>query len=107
VPCGVDGAIRRTDLAGRYGGEEFLVLAVETSLERGILLGERLRRAVAQASAKTPELPAVTVSIGVATTEFGPASAPALVQEADDALYRAKREGRDRVVGVDRPAATG
>jgi diguanylate cyclase (GGDEF)-like protein len=48
-----------------------------------------------------------TVSIGVATTELGSASAPALVQEADDALYRAKRDGRDRVVGADRAPPTG
>jgi diguanylate cyclase (GGDEF)-like protein len=107
VGTALGGAIRRTDLAGRYGGEEFLVLAVETSLEGGLLLGERLRRAVVQASAKAPELPAVTVSIGVATTELGCASAPALVQEADDALYRAKRDGRDRVVGADRTPRTG
>jgi two-component system cell cycle response regulator len=92
--------IRVTDLAGRYGGEEFVIVVIETGLEGAIRLGERLRRQVARGFLDAPELPSVTISVGVATTELSVESPEALVARADQALYRAKREGRDRVVGA-------
>lgn len=93
--------IRQTDLAGRFGGEEFLILAPETGREHALTMAERIRLAVEEASAVSPGGPPVTVSIGVATTEVPDAtSSEELVRLADEALYRAKREGRNRVVAA-------
>jgi len=86
--------LRSTDLAGRYGGEEFLLVLPDTPAETPRRVAERLRRTVQS----SPIGPAgrVTVSIGVARWR-NHASPEALVQQADLALYRAKRNGRDRV----------
>lgn len=92
--------IRGVDLACRYGGEEFVVVLSDTDPDVACLVGERLRRAVEkttfaveQASAQIP----VTVSVGVASSS-GDDSSSALLRRADQALYRAKREGRNRVI---------
>jgi diguanylate cyclase (GGDEF)-like protein len=98
VGAAIRGALRLTDVAGRYGGEEFLVLAPETPATGALVLAERLRHAVASAGRAGDGLPAVTVSIGCATTELGVSSARDLLQRADAALYEAKQAGRDRVV---------
>lgn len=88
---------RQTDIAARWGGDEFVVLAPATSGPEGVELAERIRAASALLSS-----PPVTVSIGVAT--FDPtrraAAARGLMFEADRALYEAKRLGRNRVVAV-------
>jgi diguanylate cyclase (GGDEF)-like protein len=81
---------RENDLPVRYGGEEFLVILPETDLAGAKHLAERLRRAVAAA---TP----VTISLGVAQATPTRNDRPTLIQIADDALYRAKASGRDRV----------
>ncbi len=91
--------IRKSDLAGRYGGEEFLVIAPETTASGASNLGERLRQAIGSAPLGT--LPRVTVSIGIATTALAPMAAEDLVLQADGALYRAKEAGRNRVVVAD------
>jgi two-component system cell cycle response regulator len=88
--------IRRSDLAGRYGGEEFLVIAPETSSSGAAALGERLRHAIGSAPAGS--LPRVTVSIGVATTDPTTQAAEDLLRSADRALYAAKEAGRNRVI---------
>ncbi|HWX09248.1 MAG TPA: diguanylate cyclase [Gaiellaceae bacterium] len=88
--------IRRSDLAGRYGGEEFLVIAPETSSSGAAALGERLRHAIG--SAPGGSLPRVTVSIGVATTDPTTQAAEDLLRSADRALYAAKEAGRNRVI---------
>jgi diguanylate cyclase (GGDEF)-like protein len=92
--------IRSSDLAGRFGGEEFMVLAPETGRDAVGPMAERIRVAIEAASAGAGDaLPKVTVSIGAATTELVPAATfEELVHLADDALYRAKREGRNRTV---------
>jgi len=88
------------DLLGRYGGEEFVVILDGVDLDRAAAHGERLRERMAQAladaiGAKRP----LTVSIGVASTEqLDDTSLEALLNAADLALYRAKAEGRNRVV---------
>jgi len=89
--------IRKVDLAGRWGGEEFLLVLSDTPLDGGLLLADRLRRRVRLATTAA-DLPChVTVSIGVA--EYAPGlTAEALVDHADQALYRAKDGGRDKVV---------
>jgi two-component system, cell cycle response regulator len=98
VAAAIAANVRATDLGGRFGGEEFLVLAPETSRDQAEILAERLRVGVVARMAGMPHLPAVTVSIGVATTELPHATADDLVHRADEALYAAKRGGRNRVV---------
>lgn len=86
--------LRVTDLLYRYGGEEFLVLANGTPTEQGLVLAEDLRERV-QNGCKG-DLPPVRISIGVA--ELAANESPAeWLKRADDALYRAKANGRNRV----------
>jgi two-component system, cell cycle response regulator len=97
--------IRATDYAGRFGGEEFMVLAPETGMDSVGVLAERLRQAVAQATSNAPDTPPVSVSIGAATSEHPEAeNAEHLVRLADECLYAAKRAGRDRAVIAKPPA---
>ena len=94
--------VREIDLPARYGGEEFAVLLPQTDLEGGQRLAERLRRALVSRpmSAGPGGLMAVSASFGVAT--FPQASTPAaLFAAADEALYRAKRRGKNCVVCAD------
>jgi len=98
VASTIASTIRKSDLAGRYGGEEFLVIAPETADKGAVTLAERIRETVATGARESSSLPAVTVSIGVATTELGVGSAQELIGRADKALYAAKDAGRNRVV---------
>jgi diguanylate cyclase (GGDEF)-like protein len=93
-------SLRNTDMAARFGGEEFVILAPETPAEACLVVAERIRSRIAeQSAAANGEIPRVTVSIGVCTTEHPQASVQdELVRLADEALYRAKESGRDRVV---------
>lgn len=99
-------ARRASDLAGRYGGEEFVLLLPATELGAARRVTEDVRTALAAAAIAHPASPtgAVTLSAGVAALVPGPGSRPAdLVALADAALYRAKGEGRDRIVPADEP----
>lgn len=92
--------IRGIDLACRFGGEEFVVIMPDTDLAKAYLVAERLRQCVAgqQFGLNGGAQLEVTVSIGVAALE-GIADTPdALLKRADQALYCAKRDGRNRVV---------
>ncbi|MBI1188704.1 MAG: PleD family two-component system response regulator [Alphaproteobacteria bacterium] len=94
--------VRPNDFACRMGGEEFAVVMTKTSGDVACLAGERLRRLVAGAPfivAGGRERLDVTVSIGVAATEGRDETAESLLKRADEALYQAKRGGRNRVVG--------
>jgi diguanylate cyclase (GGDEF)-like protein len=86
--------LRTTDTFGRWGGEEFLVVAPETDREQAALLAERLRAVVAQQI--YPQVGNVTASFGVAIYHCED-TAESLVRRADAALYRAKLNGRNRV----------
>jgi two-component system cell cycle response regulator len=93
-------SIRGIDLACRFGGEEFVVVMPETDLAVATMVAERLRRRIAsepfpiQQGARSIE---VTISIGIAA--LGSAdNAATVLKRADQALYRAKRDGRNRVV---------
>jgi two-component system, cell cycle response regulator len=94
-------SIRGIDLACRYGGEEFVVVMPETDMAVAAMVAERLRRRIAadpfaiQQGARTVP---VTISIGIAALRGKDDNAAGLVKRADQALYRAKRDGRNRVV---------
>ena len=91
--------LRDTDFAARYGGDEFVVLLPQTNEAQGAQFAERLRKRLAEVSAQAG-LP-VHGSIGIAAVTGAqlrsPDAAEDLLQRADEALYEAKRSGRDRV----------
>ena len=89
--------IRSGDALYRYGGEEFLVLLPEQTIESAALAAERLRAAVEALALPHPSGGTVTVSAGVAGTSEGGCRPDELFQLADQALYRAKSAGRNRV----------
>ena len=91
-------SVRRSDLAARYGGEEFAVVMANTSSEEARLVAEKIRLAVAESPIELDTLAALrlTVSIGGAAFPEDTDSARELLTLADEALYRAKRTGRDR-----------
>ncbi|MBX3272527.1 MAG: GGDEF domain-containing protein [Sandaracinaceae bacterium] len=90
--------VRREDLFARYGGEEFAILCRSTSLAHAASLGERIRAATAAARfVHDGRVIPVSVSVGVAAARADD-TVEALVERADRALYRAKQEGRNRVV---------
>ncbi|HET7651290.1 MAG TPA: diguanylate cyclase, partial [Gammaproteobacteria bacterium] len=91
--------LRQLDVIGRYGGEEFVVFLPETSMAKAMEVAERLRAGVEEISLDGPGgTIKVTVSIGVATATSQTDSIAALINDADRALYEAKRGGRNRVV---------
>ena len=92
----IQGQIRRTDLAARFGGEEFVVLMLETDAESALHCAERIRTRYGQET--IPPIPRpVTASFGVTTREPDD-TVTSLFKRADHALYRAKDAGRNRVV---------
>jgi len=93
--------IRGIDLACRLGGEEFVVVMPETDLAKAYLVGERLRQCIAAAPFYAGERIGtlqVTASVGVAALEFPDDTPELILKRADQALYCAKRDGRNRVV---------
>lgn len=90
----VSGALRESDQLGRWGGEEFLVLATHTGLEQARLLAERLRAHVA--GVNFPVVKRLTVSIGVADWRRGEPRR-VVIERADRAMYSAKQAGRNQV----------
>jgi diguanylate cyclase (GGDEF)-like protein len=88
-------ALRPSDTLARFGGEEFAVLLQEENLARATNVAERLRAGVAALS-RLPGNTRITISVGVAASL--PDETPEeLIARCDQALYRSKREGRDRV----------
>ena len=100
-------AIRASDIAARYGGEELLIIATNTTVSSAVALAERLRQHVETHELVLPSEPnkpqeiRVTVSIGVACLCQEVTDSQSLVHNADEALYRAKQEGRNRVFVYD------
>ena len=92
--------IRGVDLACRFGGEEFVVLMPDTDFRQAQGVAERVRMSIAERGFDADGVSglAVTVSVGVALNEGVDDTPDALLKRADIALYRAKREGRNRVV---------
>lgn len=91
----VESSLRGCDHLGRWGGEEFIVLATHSDVEAAVGLAERLRTLVAELRIEGLKQ-TVTVSIGVAVWQAGD-SCKTLISRADDAMYRAKYGGRNRV----------
>lgn len=87
--------IRKTDTIGRWGGEEFLIICPETEVEGAVLLAEKVRRSVQDNDFVI--VSEVTCSIGVCSYEAG-MNESLMMKYADQALYKAKKQGRNRVV---------
>lgn len=93
-------ALRGTDILGRWGGEEFLLVLPEATLDSALLTVERLRALASGIDISAGEPPTqlrVTFSAGLATTAEGPRTLDEIVARADAALYEAKDAGRDAV----------
>jgi diguanylate cyclase (GGDEF)-like protein len=92
-------AVRADDTPARYGGEEFAVLLRRADPHQAVEVAERIRAQINDMPLRELGIAEpLTVSIGVAVAESHVTDPTALLQSADDALYRAKRDGRDRVV---------
>ncbi len=100
VAQAIAGAVRGDDVPARFGGEEFAVLLRNPGREVAVEVGERVRRAVAALDLRRMGVPGVSVSVGVAVADGEEMALDAVIDEADRALYRAKRAGRDRVVAA-------
>jgi diguanylate cyclase (GGDEF)-like protein len=100
VARSIQDSIRKSDLVGRFGGEEFVIVAPETPAAPVHNLAERIRINIQKrtAAAKDTGIPTVTASLGVATTELDVNTVAELLKRADDALYAAKQAGRNRVI---------
>lgn len=95
-------AIRATDVAGRYGGDEFVILLPDTDPEKARGVADRLVVTIAQVGARFSREARVTASIGVAVARSDDAVAQ-LIRRADELSYRAKKLGGDRVIIEDNP----
>ncbi|MCY1287080.1 diguanylate cyclase (GGDEF) domain protein [compost metagenome] len=97
VAAALKAQLRNVDMVFRFGGEEFLILLSSTSREAAAMVGERLRHAVLNLQCAVQEAPLqLSVSLGCATLLPGE-SAESLLRRADNALYIAKRDGRNRL----------
>lgn len=95
----IGSAIRRVDFLARYGGEEFCCLLPETELEKALCVAERIRETIASRTFHyRDQRIQTTVSLGVSELREGVESADILLKLADEALYEAKRRGRNMVV---------
>ncbi|SPJ33066.1 GGDEF domain-containing protein [Kushneria phyllosphaerae] len=89
---------RKQDMAVRWGGEEFLILLPDTTLEEAAIMAERLRHRVESTPFPLePQTLKITISLGVAASRADASHFESVLQNADEALYRAKHEGRNRV----------
>ena len=98
--------VRTSDILGRYGGEEFCCILPETPIEQAVVLAERCREQIAANQLTcTDHQTRVTISIGV-TGLHRDDSLDSVIKRADDALYQAKRDGRNRICSYPAPSET-
>jgi diguanylate cyclase (GGDEF)-like protein len=91
--------LRHADCFGRFGGEEFVVLLPETNMDEAIVVAERIRENISNQSITFEDQQiSITISIGVSSYDVGDKSIDSIIQRADQALYQAKNQGRNRVV---------
>ncbi len=91
--------IRSSDYAARYGGEEFMIILPEISPEKGVEAAERIRSRVAEQRFEGEGEPIeVTISVGVASYPESGEDAETVIRNADEALYEAKKRGRNQVI---------
>jgi diguanylate cyclase (GGDEF)-like protein len=91
-------ALRIYDSIGRYGGEEFLIVLPDCDTDAAVIVAERARACVATPMRINDVDMPLSVSLGVASTRTSPEDADDLIRAADEALYRAKAGGRNRVL---------
>ncbi|HRK01945.1 MAG TPA: sensor domain-containing diguanylate cyclase [Oligoflexia bacterium] len=92
--------VRNTDVAARYGGEEFVVLCTETDLKSALIVGERIRSAVADHAfehGKKQPMGFVSISVGISGFPQSGKTWQEVLKAADEALYKSKEGGRNRV----------
>ncbi|KMY66039.1 hypothetical protein AAU61_18920 [Desulfocarbo indianensis] len=100
------GSIREVDYAARYGGEEFVMVLVQTGLPEAVKIAERIRTQVEEETFLKKEGVEIKITVSLGLTQYRPKeSVEEALARADDALYAAKQEGRNRVVV--RPPAEG
>jgi diguanylate cyclase (GGDEF)-like protein len=90
--------VRSFDLIAKYGGDEFTLILPQTGIEGALAVAERMRRAVAEHAFPLEGPGGITISLGVAEFPRDAEDGQTLVRSADQALYAAKRQGRNRVV---------
>lgn len=93
----IEHVLRRSDVLGRFGGEEFVVLLPDSTADQAVQLAGRLLQAAAMSDS---QLPVITVSIGVSEWRPTDESASQLLERADHALYEAKMAGRNRAISA-------
>lgn len=93
-----EGMMRKSDIFGRFGGEEFMICLPKTKVNTAIEIGERIRSRISKYQWQITHLEKVTVSIGVASLD-NDSDILNLIKRADEQLYHAKASGRDKVCG--------
>jgi diguanylate cyclase (GGDEF)-like protein len=91
----IGSALRESDVLARFGGEEFIVLLPDADAKRAHAVAQRMQRLLREACAG--DLPSCTASFGVAVQTDPEEPLDDLLARADEALYRAKENGRDRI----------
>jgi diguanylate cyclase (GGDEF)-like protein len=99
-------SMRSTDVRCRYAGDEFLIILPDTPAAGALQVAESLRQSVGRLIvASAPGHPPITISVGVAEVGADETDAKSFLRRADEALYRAKRGGRNRVCVASMPAS--
>jgi diguanylate cyclase (GGDEF)-like protein len=100
VAGAIAAAVREDDVPARFGGEEFAVLLRNPHLDEAVEVGERIRVAVSSLDLSRYGVQSASVSVGVAVATMPDQPIVEIIEQADRALYDAKRRGRDRVVAA-------
>ncbi|MCK5554201.1 MAG: diguanylate cyclase [Deltaproteobacteria bacterium] len=106
----IHSAIRETDIVGRYGGEEFAIILLHADMIQMTDVAERVRRTIEETPFPNENLQPmgkITVSIGGSCLSDGMMTVEDLIRSADEALYRAKRNGRNQIVIEERVSEMG
>lgn len=101
VAAALRASIRNVDLAGRWGGEEFVVILPECDRNHALTVAQRVLSRIKETCTIPGSDRVITASCGMATRDRGAPDALHLIDRADTALYRAKRDGRDRALAFD------